>query len=181
MTRCLVVYASKYGSTREVAQAIADGLGADLAAAGSYPDVRPYDLVVLGSPIYGGDYREAMIKFVRTKKSALSKRMIAAFITAAADWKIDPGLTGDEDELLFTQDEYAQGLAQMAGGETLSFKGFGGRLIPEDLDASDFEMLSWFYRWLMREPLRGFDLIDLPEASLWGTELREMVGIQEES
>lgn len=176
MAKYLVVYASRYGSTREVAQAIADGLGADIAAAASFPDVRAYELVVVGSPIYGGDYLESMTKFLRTKKSALATRKVAAFITAAADWRVDPGLTGDEDELLFTQQQYADGLARLAGGTSLGARGFGGRMIPEDLDKRDFEMLNWFYRFLMREPLKGFDLLDLPAARRWGEELREMMG-----
>lgn len=177
MTKCLVVYGSKYGSTKEVAQAIADGLGAEAVNVEEDPDVRPYDLVVIGSPIYGGDYLEAVRDFLETNRPYLAKRKVATFITAAAGWERSPGLTGEEDELLFTQDEYAEGLAHLAGGaETLDTKGFGGRLTPELLNDADRNMLEWFYRFLMHEPLKGFDLIDLPAAYHWGVTLREMVG-----
>lgn len=176
MAKCLVVYASKYGSTKEVARAVADGLGADIVSAASDPDVRPYELVVIGSPIYGGDYLSAVKDFLRANRPYLAKRKIATFITAAAQWERPTGLTGEEDELLFTQQEYADGLARLAGGETVSCRGFGGRLIPEQLDDADRGMLEWFYRFLMREPFKGFDLIDLPEAFRWGEELRETMG-----
>lgn len=176
MAKCLVVYASKYGSTQEVAQAIADGLGADIANADSDPDVRPYDVVVIGSPIYGGDYLDSVKDFLHTNHLYLAKRKIATFITAAANWVRDPGLTGEEDELLFTQQEYADGLARLAGGETLTSQGFGGRLIPSELDDKDRNMLEWFYRFLMHKPLEGFDLIDLPAAYRWGEEIRDMAG-----
>ncbi len=176
MAKCLVVYASKYGSTQEVAQAVADGLGADLVNAADDPDVRPYDLVVLGSPIYGGDYLESIKEFLKANKPYLAKHKIAAFITAAASWERSPGLTGEEDELLFTQQEYANGLAHLAGGDCIDCRGFGGRLIPNELDEADHAMLDWFYRFLMHEPLQGFDLIDLPSAFRWGEELREIVG-----
>ena len=176
MANSLVVYASKYGSTKEVAQAVADGLGANIVSAANDPDVRPYDLVVLGSPVYGGDYLDPMKDFLRANRPYLAKRKVAAFITAAAHWERSPGLTGEEDELLFTQQEYADGLAKLAGGETIDCRGFGGRLIPEQLDEADHGMLEWFYRFLMHEPLQGFDLIDLPSAYRWGEELREVIG-----
>ena len=175
MAKCLVVYGSKYGSTREVAQAVADGLGADLADAEERPDIGPYDVIVLGSPIYAGDYLDAVTSFVRDSRDELGKRKMAAFITAAADMEIDPGLTGDEDELLLTQQDYADGLAEMAGGQILDTRGFGGRLVPEQLDETDRKMLSWFYRFLMHDELKGFDLLDLPEAKRWGEKLKSLL------
>jgi menaquinone-dependent protoporphyrinogen oxidase len=176
MAKWLVVYGSKYGSTQEVAQSIADGLGADIANAATHPDVRPYDVVVIGSPIYGGEFLPSVRDFVRVNRPLLAKRKIATFITAAAQWERSVGLTGEEDDLVFTQQEYADGLARLAGGEVLNSRGFGGRLDPEVLDQHDRSMLEWFYQWLMREPLQGFDLIDLPEAYRWGEDLREIVG-----
>ncbi len=176
MAKCLVVYTSKYGSTQEVAQAVAAGLGAEIANVVDDPDVRPYDLVVLGSPIYGGDYLEPIKDFLRARQPSLAERKIAAFITAAANWERDPGLTGEDDELLFTQQEYADGLAALAGGQPIGCRGFGGRLDPDLLDEADRGMLQWFYRFLMHEPLKGFDLIDLPAAHRWGEDLREIVG-----
>ena len=177
MIKSLVVYASKYGSTREVAQAIADGLGADIAAASTHPDVRPYDLIVIGSPIYGGEYLDSLVEFIRVNRTYLAERKVAAFITAAADMRLNPGLTGEEDEMLFTQQDYADGLARLAGGEVLSSRGFGGRLVPEQLDKRDYNLLDWFYRFLMHEEFKGFDLLDLPDAYRWGEELRTMVGV----
>lgn len=175
MAKCLVVYGSKYGSTAEIAQAIAGGLGADLADAASGPDVESYDVIVIGSPIYAGDYLNSVVRFIRRNKSSLGQRKIAAFITAAADMQLDPGLTGDEDEQLYTQQDYADGLANMAGGTVLTNRGFGGRLVPDQLDERDFKTLSWFYRFLMHKEFEGFDLLDLPEAKRWGEQLKEML------
>ncbi len=172
MAKSLVIYSSKYGSTAEVARAIADGLDADVADAANSPDLTPYDVFVFGSPIYAGDYLESVMTLIRANREMLGERKTAAFITAAADVEIDPGLTGDEDELLHTQQDYADGLAEMAGGQILGTRGFGGRLAPDQLDESDRKMLSWFYRFLMRDELKGFDLIDLPAAKAWGEELK---------
>jgi menaquinone-dependent protoporphyrinogen oxidase len=172
MAKCLVIYGSRYGSTREVAQAVAEGLEADVADAADRPDLTPYEVVVVGSPIYAGDYLDSVLDLICANRDLLAERKTAAFITAAADMQIEPGLTGDEDELLHTQQDYADGLAALAGGHLLDTRGFGGRLVPEQLDESDRKMLSWFYRFLMHDELKGFDLLDLPAAKAWGEQLK---------
>jgi len=176
MSKSLVVFASRYGSTKEVAQAVADGLGADIANVLDHPDIEPYDLVVLGSPIYSGTYLPAMLRFIRHNKDVLAAKKVAAFITAAADMQIQVGLTGDEDERLFTQQDFADGLANLAGGRTVSARGFGGRLVVEKLDNPDRSALEWLYHYLMHKPLEGFDLLDPAAAYRWGEDLKEMIG-----
>lgn len=176
MTRALVVYCTKYGSTAEVARAIADGLGADIADMVDMPDIHPYSLVVVGSPIYSGTYLPAAVDFLEANKNLFVVRKVAAFITAAADKEPQPGLTGDDDPLLYTQQDYADGLAKLTHGEVLGARGFGGRLVPQKLDEVDRSTLDWFYRRLLLEKLEGFDLLDLPAAHRWGEELREMIG-----
>jgi menaquinone-dependent protoporphyrinogen oxidase len=173
MGKSLVVYASKYGSTKEIAEAVAEGLGADVASAGSQPDVTAYDLVVIGSPIYAGDYLRPVVEFVRATRGALSERKVAAFVTAAADWNTTPGLTGDEGATHVTQQDYADGLAELTGGDVIDCRGFGGRMVPDQLDDHDRAMLEWFYRFLMHEELKGFDLLDPEGAKEWGRQLAE--------
>jgi hypothetical protein len=176
MTRALVVYCTKYGSTAEVAQAIADGLGADIAEMVDMPDIHPYDLIVVGSPIYSGSYLPGAVEFLEANKNLLVVRKTAAFITAAADKEPQLGLTGDSDPLLYTQQDYADGLAHLTHGEVIGARGFGGRLVPQKLDPEDRSTLDWFFRRLMLEKLEGFDLLDLPSAYRWGEELRDMTG-----
>ena len=45
--------------------------------------------------------------------------------------------------------------------------------VDEELDKADRKMLSWFYRYLMHDELKGFDLLDLSEARAWGETLKE--------
>jgi menaquinone-dependent protoporphyrinogen oxidase len=176
MTKCLVVFASRYGSTKEVAQAVADGLGADIANVLDHPEIEPYDLVVLGSPIYSGTYLPAMQRFLRHNRAVLQEKKVAAFITAAADMQVQVGLTGDEDERLFTQQDFADGLAHLSGGHVIATRGFGGRLVVEKLDGPDRAALEWLYHYLMHKPLEGFDLLDPAAAYRWGEDLAVMVG-----
>jgi len=176
MTRAMVVYCTKYGSTAEVAQAIADGLGADIADMVDMPDIHSYELIVIGSPVYSGSYMPDAIEFLEANRHLLAVRKVATFITAAADMEPQVGLTGEVDPMLYTQQDYAEGLAQLAHGDVISARGFGGRLIPQELDETDRATLDWFYRRLMGEKLHGFDLLDLASAYRWGEELRAVIG-----
>lgn len=80
----LVTYATKYGSTREVAEVIADALGktglaVDLKPAAEAKDVAVYDAVVLGSPLYIGRFLKDANAFLEHNRSALESRPVALF------------------------------------------------------------------------------------------------------
>ena len=64
MSRVLVAYGSKHGSTAEIAEAIAAtlreaGLQADCVKAGDVRSLEGYDAVVLGSAVYMRRWRRA--------------------------------------------------------------------------------------------------------------------------
>lgn len=82
--RILVTAASKYGSTNEIAQAIAD----TLAARGLEAEVRPpqdveavedYDAVVLGSAVYIGHWQQTARELVNRSGDALAVRPVWLF------------------------------------------------------------------------------------------------------
>ncbi len=84
--RVLVAYATKSGSTAEVAQAI----GEELAAGGAQVDVLPitgvndpgaYDAVIVGGPMIMGWHPEA-VQFLARHQQALSRVPVACFLTA---------------------------------------------------------------------------------------------------
>ncbi|HPD57000.1 MAG TPA: flavodoxin domain-containing protein [Smithellaceae bacterium] len=83
--KILVVYATRAGSTIEVAQAI----GKKLAAGGALVDVKPvkkavnvkdYQAVVLGSAIRRGAVLPEIMDFVKTNKEDLKDIPVACFI-----------------------------------------------------------------------------------------------------
>lgn len=84
MTRTLVAYASKRGSTEEVARAIAArlreaGHHVDVRSADMVTDVRDYDAVVLGGSLYFGRWHGEARAFVHRHRSALGERPLAVF------------------------------------------------------------------------------------------------------
>jgi menaquinone-dependent protoporphyrinogen oxidase len=84
MTRTLLAYASKHGSTEEVARAIgaqlhAAGHDVDIRDAAGVTDVEPYEAVVLGGSLYMGRWHVDACEFLRRYRSAVEDRQLAVF------------------------------------------------------------------------------------------------------
>ncbi len=86
--RALLVYATRHGSTREVADAVAEELRAafaevDVREAGAAPPPAGYDAVVVGGPMIMGWHKEAR-KYLKRHKDQLGAVPFALFVTAAS-------------------------------------------------------------------------------------------------
>jgi len=76
-SKVLVVYATKYGATAEIANEIGQvlcdkGLRADVLPADQAGDPAPYQAVVLGSAVYAGQWRKEAAAFLEAGGSGLS-------------------------------------------------------------------------------------------------------------
>lgn len=74
----LVCYASRYGSTREIAECIAEelkklGMAVDCVPAGLEIHPEKYDAVVIGSPLYMGKWLVEAREFVSRERAGLGK------------------------------------------------------------------------------------------------------------
>ncbi len=86
--RALLVYATRHGSTREVADAVAEELGSsfaevDVREAKAAPPPAGYDAVVVGGPMIMGWHRDAR-KYLKRHKDQLGAVPFAVFVTAAS-------------------------------------------------------------------------------------------------
>lgn len=84
MTKVLVVYASRHGGTRGIAERIGDvrrteGLEADVAAADQARDVRAADAFVVGSGVYMGSWLKEAIDFLTKNEATLASRPLWLF------------------------------------------------------------------------------------------------------
>lgn len=75
--RVLVVYASRFGSTREIAERIggrlsAQGLQVDVRKVDAADDIEPYDAIVFGSPIFGQRWLAEAETWIRRRRGVLS-------------------------------------------------------------------------------------------------------------
>jgi len=80
----LVTYASKHGSTEEIAERIAatlrrSGIETDLKPVDAVRDVEPYAAVVLGSAIYYGSWLKEARELVHRYETALAARPVWLF------------------------------------------------------------------------------------------------------
>ena len=80
----LVSYATKHGSTQEVAEAIAEtldahGIDVDVLPARRVTGVEPYDAVVLGGALYMGRWHRDALRLLRRHADALHRRPLALF------------------------------------------------------------------------------------------------------
>ena len=95
--KVLVTYATKYGSTQEVAEAIAEvfkerGVPVDLQPVRTVRSLEDYRAVVLGAPLYIGRWLKDAQRFLLQHEKALSERRVALFTLGPAkpdesDWQ----------------------------------------------------------------------------------------------
>lgn len=93
--RVLVAYATRYGSTQEVAEAVAatlreGGLEVDIQPMREVRTLDEYRAVVLGAPLYIGKWPKDAHRFLARHQQALTQRSMAIFA-------LGPIGTGEEE------------------------------------------------------------------------------------
>lgn len=124
MNHVLVTYASKMGSTREIAEHV----GARLTESGCAADVRSVDLVdsvdgyravVLGSAVYANRWRREALRFLHRFRHRLAARPV---------WLFESGWVGSRPSVLVATPA-ARRWASRLGAPAPAV--FGGRLDPD--------------------------------------------------
>jgi len=134
--KVLVAHASKYGSTQEVAEAVAatlqdHGFEVDLRHVGKIRQLDGYRAVVLGAPIYFGAWRKDAHGFLERNREGLEVRPVALFAM---------GPIGDSP----SQKDWAESrvalqkdMAEHPWLTPVAFEVFGGKFDPARLDITD--------------------------------------------
>ena len=129
-TRILVAHASRHGSTREVAEAVAATLRAhdfavDVMAAGEVGLLRQYAGVVLGGALYTGRLHKDARGFLARHRDALAGRTLAVFALGPRTLAPDD-IAGSRAQL----DRALRGVPELV---PVSVAVFGGVVKPENL------------------------------------------------
>ena len=138
MAKILVAYASKQGSTAEIAQAIAQelqaaGHAADAADVAGVVSPAGYAGIVIGGPMYMGHIDPRVGKFMKRHAGELAKLPVAGFVVCLAAVSKDP------EGMAWAEKALHKALAPVQPvAETI----FAGKLEPEKL--------PWFQRWIIR-------------------------------
>jgi menaquinone-dependent protoporphyrinogen oxidase len=126
MSRALVAYASKLGSTGEIAEALA----VELRAAGHHADVQPvtavrsldgYEAVIIGSALYAAHWQRDANRFVQRHLAALQAVPVWLFSSGPLDSRLALA------NLPIT--EHAQEITGAIGA--IGHRTFGGRLLAD--------------------------------------------------
>jgi menaquinone-dependent protoporphyrinogen oxidase len=134
MASVLVAYASKYGSTKEVAEAIAatlqeQGVDAEARPAGEIRNVEGYSAVVLGVALYFFHWRGDAHRFLKRNRAALAKLPVALFGMGSIEDKPEQ-FTGAREHL-------DKGLLKHPWLTPSAVAIFGGRVDPDLLRFPD--------------------------------------------
>jgi menaquinone-dependent protoporphyrinogen oxidase len=165
--KVLVAYASKYGSTQEVAETIAatlgeKGLRVDLQPIRKAHTLEGYSAVVLGAPLYYGSWHKDASNFLARNEAALTQRPVAIFA-------LGPN-SNDEKEMQGSRAQLDKELAKFPWLTPVVIEVFGGKYpaklrFPESLVAS-----------LPASPLHGMpasDIRDWTAIRAWATSLAQ--------
>lgn len=131
-TSILVGYATRYGSTQEVAETIAaimreSGLAVEVKPLREVRSLDGYQAVVLGAPLFMFHWHKDALNFLSRQRKALEARPVAIFALGPVH---DPH---DEQEW---QDSHAQldkELAQFPWFKPVALEMFGGKYDPTAL------------------------------------------------
>jgi len=156
----LVGYATRYGSTREVAEAVAvalreQGLAVDVRAVGDVSSLDGYHAVVLGAPFYIGSWHKDALSFATRHAEALAGRPVALFALGPL---ADDEVEGARDQL----DQLLEKLSPLTPIDTALF---GGKYDPRHLRLADKLLAA-----LPASPLHGVparDARDWPAIKTW--------------
>lgn len=90
----LVAYATRSGSTAEIARAIANeltmlGLDTTVLSADQAGDVRKYDAVILGSAVYAWRWEKSAIEFAENNLAELRQKPVWLFSSGPLDFSAE--------------------------------------------------------------------------------------------
>ena len=162
--KILITFATKYGSTTEIAEKIDTvlreaGLQTELLPVKQVKDLAPYTAVILGSAVYIGRWRKEAVQFLERNENALAERDV---------WLFSSGPTGEGDPV-----ELLEGWEFPKGQQAVA-----DRIHPHDITifhgAVDVEKLNFIEKWMSKNvdvPIGDFR--DWEAITAWATSIAQ--------
>ena len=164
-----LLYATRYGATKETAEWIQEGLGREIDLLNieeiSFNEVAvKYDFFIIGSGVWIDGVHKDMIEFLETQKTELKDKVIASFILCGTTAKDIKG----EERIAQYFDRFHKPLARKP--EFSQY--FGGRIIIEQLNEKDKKLLSVFYKKILKREFVSWDRTEPKKAKLFGKKIK---------
>jgi menaquinone-dependent protoporphyrinogen oxidase len=150
----LVAYATKHGSTQEIAETIGrelrlHGLAADVVSVDEVEDVAGYDAVVLGSAVYVGHWLPSARAFVREHADELGDRPTWLFSSGPVGQPLRP----TEDDAVQIQE-----IVEATGAKE-------HRIFPGKVDRTALNRCEWAVVFALR--VKDGDYRNEGDVSAW--------------
>ncbi|HQN04214.1 MAG TPA: flavodoxin domain-containing protein [Anaerolineaceae bacterium] len=163
----LVVYATRYGSTREAAEKIGEvlrenGLQAEVHPARNIHSLEPYRAAVLSAPVFVGSLQKDIKRFLAQYKEALAGMPVAFFALGPLDASAE--MQGAVDQL-------DKELAKFPWLKLVSKAMFGGKYDPAVLRFPDSFLAKPKFSPLYKRP--ASDTRDWEAIKDWALSLAE--------
>jgi len=186
LAKALIVYGTRYGTTAETSQVIAETLrqeGFEVEVVDARKDkvqsVSRYDLVIVGSGIQMGKWTSEPESFLRKYQEELSSKKVAIFVSCGSANSLSEG-EQRKREMDEGKRKYLDEKAAKYNLKPVALGFFGG--------CYDFNKMSWFVRKTLssiKPKLEGagykesrtgvYDLRDLNEIRNWAKEVAKTV------
>lgn len=147
MTKGIVLYSTKYGSTKEIAEVLANKLdfqSKNVMYLEDGSELDCYDVVILGAPIYHDDINAEMKHFINSFFIKLGGKKLITFAVYGA-------IKGHLDI------NYAQKFANYFQPKPILSLHLLGRATKESLSNEDYNKLQIFYKNRLGAELSDFD------------------------
>ena len=165
-TQVLVTYATKHGTTAEIAEKIGQvlrqaGLRTDVLPTARVSDLPSYKAVVLGSAVYVGRWRKEAATFLKANEKLLAEQLV---------WLFSSGPTGEGNPVELTKGwRFPKALQPIAD-----------RIRPRDIavfhGAMNMKKLNLIEKWMInnvKAPLGDFR--DWDAITSWATAIADVL------
>ena len=166
MARVLIIYDTRYGSTKTIARWIAEGTASkgdvDVVVQNvAEADPRGFDFIVIGSPIYEEHPLPSVVNFLAANRDHLVDKDVALFVVC-----VDYGAVPKEELVR----RYVEDLQVRAAGRIRAIEVFGGYLDVDKLSDTDRKLIEDFAK-LMGAPITQVNKLDKQSARKFGAQV----------
>ena len=172
MSNILIVYGSRYGSTKQIAHHIGETLTSlgnkvDVVDAQKTPNLDDYELIIVGSGIQAGNWKKETKKFLEKNRETLRSKKTALFVSCGDALEPDR-----RDE---AYQKYLVAIAESNELQPIAYGLFGGSF---DFNGGKGLVYSLFLKMVKRDfEKKGiateglYDFRDWDDITAWAKEL----------
>ncbi len=155
--KALILYYTLYGSTKDVSNWVAEGMGipTDIIPIKDYEkaDLSQYDIIILGSAVYMENVALPMRDFLKEHHGIFKNKNVAIFVVSGS--------------YLISGKRYLGLFEKYLGEKPLTTAYFGGRMVPDKLSKFHYSIMLKYWKDRGQE-VQFFDFTDRGEANEFG-------------